>query len=386
MSGYAHKLTEAWIVSGYNIEINGCELRESDILDFECMFGCNTVRAVLTFQDSQGLMSGEPENSKSLAVGGAVSVNYTAAAGCGGEYEELFSIESVNSSVDKTNKRLVVLHLIDLESRNQKGTFVSKGFSKKKYSEIVKEHYKTNQAVTDNPRELSVVGHIEEIKQSLTIPSNINFKEWLNISLPLNGYNHIKDKHSEYIVSKQTTEFDKLKSSEEEFEVDADTEFSFWRILQYNLDGFDVSSIMDSIPESNLNRESLNDDGKPEEVTAISTKIKNTETKQKGGVAGTSQSDMIKTKGKKQSTISTGEIQQYYSAISNAQNCSIWVPGLNKNRIGFRVIVNFPRPQYLQQDKYDSTFSGEWEVFAVRDKIIKQYFIQELFLRRPGGN
>lgn len=385
MSGYAHKLTEAWIVSDYYIEINGCELRETDILDFECMFGCNTVRAVLTFQDSQGIMAGEPTNSKSLGLGGVVNVGFTAAAGCGGEYEELFSIENVSSAVDKTNKRVVILHLIDLESRNQQGTFVSKGFSKKKYSDIVKEHYTNNQAVTDNPRKLSVIGHIEEIKQNLTIPSNMNFKDWLNVSLPLNGYSHIKDKYSEYIVSNQTTEFDKLKSSKEEFEVDAETEFSFWRILQYNLNGFDVSSIMSSIPEAVSNKASLNTDGTAEETLAISSKIKNKETVQKGGVAGTDQSKMIKSRGTKQSTVSSGELQQYFTAVSGAQTCSIWVPGLNKNRIGFRVIVNFPRPQYLQQDIYDSTFSGEWEVYAVRDKIIKQFFVQELFLRRPGG-
>ncbi|RLD45389.1 MAG: hypothetical protein DRI86_05605, partial [Bacteroidetes bacterium] len=68
-----------------------------------------------------------------------------------------------------------------------------------------------------------------------------------------------------------------------------------------------------------------------------------------------------------------------------AQKCSIWVPGLNWNRVGKKVKVLFPRPTYMDQSEYDEIFSGEWEIVAVRDKIIKQYFVQELFLRRPGG-
>ena len=106
---------------------------------------------------------------------------------------------------------------------------------------------------------------------------------------------------------------------------------------------------------------------------------------EKGGAGSTNQSDMIVKRGIKRASKKNINMQQYYTSLSNAQKCSIWVPGVNRNRIGFRVQVAFPRPQYMQGDSYDNVFSGEWEVVAVRDKIIKQYFVQELFLRRPGG-
>ena len=98
---------------------------------------------------------------------------------------------------------------------------------------------------------------------------------------------------------------------------------------------------------------------------------------------GVMNSKMIASRGEKQGNRSNTELQ-YFSALSKASECSIWVPGRNINRVGMTVEVNFPRPKFYKNSEYDTQFSGDWEVTYARDKIIGQYFVQELFLRRPG--
>ncbi len=194
----------------------------------------------------------------------------------------------------------------------------------------------------------------------------------------------IRDKFNAYLVSKDWTEFDKLQSTVEEFEVDAATEFSFWRILQYNLDGFDMAAVMDVMPTSLTNnpRSLINDtETKFTKTLAVDAK----KSAQDGGAGSVKQSNNTHHRGSKQGIKTNQVMHQYFTSLSNAQQCSIWVPGINSNRVGKKVIVNFPRPSYLVQDEYDEIFSGYWEVTAVRDKIIKQYFVQELYLRRVGG-
>lgn len=380
MAGITSKLTEAWIAQDYFVFLNNCEIREVDVLDLEIMYGGCSVNGLLTIQDTQGHMDGSVDGAPSLQQGGFCRVTWTAAGGCGGEYDETFSIEQVKSSTNESNKRILTITLVDTDTRNEKGAFKSVNYNKKKPSEIVKEHIKTNITSGIKPqREMKITPHKKESKTTLTVPSNMDAFSFLNTWLPQQGYARIKDKFTDYLVSKQTTEHDKMASSKEEFDVDPNSAFSFWRVLQYNLNGFDVNALMDSIPTVLSNTSgSLNHDGddkelfdkKSYETSHVKTAQKGT---QKKGIAG---------KGTKTGVKNNSNLQQYFNTLSNAQTCSIWVPGLNKNRIGFKSRVNFPRPSYLASDSYDLTFSGEWEVTAVRDKIIKQYFIQELFLRR----
>lgn len=388
--GFSHKLSEAWIAHNYFVQINGCDVREIDLLDFEAIYGGCSVNAILTIQDTQGFMNGTIPGMSSLAIGGFVRVGYEAAGGCGGKYDETFSIAKIRSDTNESNKRLLVLDLIDIDTINKQGTFVTKSYNNKKPTEIIKEHSEKTKAGVKQAevRKTNIIPHLTENKQSLTIPSNISFFTFMQRFTNLNGMNWVKDKFSTYVVSKQTTDFDKLKtqSKQEEFEVDVTSEHSYWKILQYNLDGFNVGSVLDSIPQSKTSTlGTSNQEGESKDENMKSTIIDSKKTVQKGGAHGVNTSDSVFKKGNKQGTKHSPNLQQYYETLSNAQTCSIWVPGLNRNRIGFRVLVAFPRPSYLVSSEYDKTFTGDWEITAVRDKIIKQYFVQEIFLRRPGG-
>ena len=70
--------------------------------------------------------------------------------------------------------------------------------------------------------------------------------------------------------------------------------------------------------------------------------------------------------------------------MSNLNQGSIWVPGVNKERIGFKIDIVFPKPVGYEPVGDSDMYSSTWEVYAVRNKIIKTYFIQELFIRKPG--
>ena len=378
--GFSHLLTEAWIATDYFVEINGCEVREPDILDLEIMFGGCSVDGVLTIQDSQGIMSGVVEGSKSVQVGGLVRVGWSAALGCGGEYDETFHIEKVRSTTDSSNKKLLVIDLVDADTRNAKGAYTSKNYNKMKPSEILKEHVsKTIKPGIPSPRKLNVVGHKDESKTTMTTPSNSDAFSFMNTWMKQTGMTRIKDKFTDHIISKQLTEFDKLVTAPEEFEVDPVSEFSFWRVIQYNLDGYDVNALLHSIPMQLTDTSgSQNHDGDSKEsLNKDMFKV----THEKSAIQGNAANN-VHSRGTKTGVKNTAKMQQYFTVLSNAQTCSIWVPGMNINRIGYKSIVNFPKPSYVTGDEHDDVYSGMWEITAVRDKIIKQFFVQELFLRR----
>ncbi len=62
----------------------------------------------------------------------------------------------------------------------------------------------------------------------------------------------------------------------------------------------------------------------------------------------------------------------------------IWVPALPNRIVGRKVTVNFPKPTYGDQSDIDDAISGEFEIVKLREKIIKEYAVQELHLARPG--
>lgn len=381
MAGLTHKLNEAWIAKDYFIELNGCEVRESDMLDLEIIYGGCSVNGILTIQDTQGIMSGSVDGSSSLQPGGFARIGWSAAGGCGGEFDETFSITKVKSTTDEKNRRLLAIEFVDSETRNAKGSFKAKNYNGKKVSEVAQEHYDLIKTSAPTQRTLKITPHKTEPKVSMAVPSNMDNFTFLNTWGLQQGYARIKDKFTDYFVSKQSTEFDMMATENEEFEVDPVSQFSFWRVLQYNLDGYDVNALMDSIPTQLSNTTgSLNEDGESKDKLAKSSnKVSAVKTEQAG-----KSKDQVASKGIKTGNKINESSQQYFNTLSNAQTCSIWVPGLNKNRIGFKSIVNFPKPSYLQANEHDPAFSGSWEITAVRDKIIRQYFVQELFLRRVG--
>jgi hypothetical protein len=146
-----------------------------------------------------------------------------------------------------------------------------------------------------------------------------------------------------------------------------------------------MEAYLDSIPTTVTNIDPISHNTKEnKEGNKNEVKKDRAEDSQTAKTDGSKVTNMIASRGEKQLNL-TGQEKKYYSQLSNAQTATIWVPGRNINRAGMKIEVSFPRPRYYNNDEYDKIFSGEWEVQQYRDKIIGQYFMQELKIRRPGG-
>jgi len=380
--GISNKVTEAWVLQDYYIQINDQELCDSDIVDFEQILGGCENKARLAFVDSKGIMTGDKEKAGHLGVGGFVTVGYTSGTGC--KWEGKFTISKIKSENNERNQKLVQLDLVDHETRNMQGTFVSKGYPDKKFSEVIDKHYKDN----GNIKKLVVAApkKIKELKANIVIPGNINFHNFVKKEAKHRGFNFIKDKFHNYLVHNEHLEFGSLMQTELVYEFDA-PQYSFSRIVQYNIDGFDMDAYLASFPKSTTSIDDTTNNSKDTKDKGTSTKIsqkKAKDSKADGNIGGTMISKLTETfRGIKQG-VKPMQDKQYFNALNNLQGGTIWVPGQNSNLVGKKITVIFPKPNHYKGD--DSMFSGIFEVVAVRDKIIGWYFMQELMIRKSADS
>jgi len=381
--GISNKVTEAWSLEDFYIKVNDTEICGPDLIGFEAIYGGISVPAEVQFIDSKGLTTGNVENSSNIGVGGFVEVGYTTALNC--DFRDQFVITKVITKNNSKNQKLVTLKLEDTETRNMKSSFVSKGYPNKKFTDVISEHFEEiGNTIHQKLRKFEIISPKDEKPVNITVPANTDFFTYFNKEMKEKGFDYIKDKTKSYLVHNEFKEFDKLSNFGDLYEFDTNP-FSFSRIVQFNMEGFNSDAILDSFPVAltSIDHISMNSkDSKDGLNSKISIKDpkENVKTKSSGVNVGE-----LATKGK---GIKQGEKQinqkQYFETLSNAQKCSIWVPGRTDNMIGRKINASFPRPVYLGNED-DKIFSGEWEVYAVRDKVIGAYFMQEMFLRRPGG-
>jgi hypothetical protein len=387
--GISNKVTKAWAVQDIWAEINGYEICNKDIVDFETMYGGCQVPAKLQFIDSKGLTTGDINKTANISIGGSVTIGFTTAENC--EHEETYIIKKVNTENNNSNQKLIEIELEDIETRNMKQAHVSKGYPGKKFSEVVESHIKEIKS-TDLPtfKETIIAKAKNENPLNMVIPANINFYDFLNFEMKEKGYKYFKDRFNSYLVHGEHREWDNLKSLDEVFEFDSRSPFSFNRIIQFTVDGFNFDEYQTAIPMSTTSI-NIQDANSPDAVsgnkgtdTKISKKKPN-ESKNDVEISGVKASELSSLgRGSKQGSKVAGD-KQYFDTMSNAQKASIWVPGRVNNLIGKKIKVVFPKPTYYAKTQNDHIFSGEWEVEYVRDKIVGGYFLQEMFLKRPGG-
>lgn len=383
--GISNKVTEAWSLDDLWVSINGTEICDIDFVGYEAIFGGCNIPATLSFIDSYGLTTGDVDKAANIGIGGLVDLGFTTSTGC--TYEDQFVITKVTTENNAKNQKLVKIDMEDTETRNMKGAFVSKGYPGKKFSEAMEEHMQTiGNDAHQSKRKLEVVANDEEKKLNMVVPAHMDFYTFLNKEMKDKGYSYLKDKTTEYLVHDKFRLFDKLKGFGDTFEFDTNY-FSFNRIVQFNVEGYNVDAIMKSFPIANTSIDLVtnnSEDSKDGIDSKISQKKPSDEVSTE--TSGVKVADLANQgQGSKQGHKVANE-QQYFNALSNAQKCSIWIPGRVDNMIGRKVTTIFPKPNYYAGTDDDKIFSGEWEVYMVRDKIIGMYYMQEMFLRRPGGS
>ena len=379
--GLTSKLTPAWTVTNYFITINGCDLRMEDVLDLEIMFGGSTIPAILTIQDSDAHLTGE--NGKvPIAVGGSVHIEYDSIGNC--HYEDDFTITKVNFATDDRNRKLVVILMEDTDTVKSKSSYISKGYPGKTHSEVIQEHRKE----IGTKKELIVAEpeHQKQKKQNVVIPAHQNNHDTIEKMNEHNGYDIVKDKEKHYLVHKEQKTFDKLKFNREIFEYDIANPFSVHRILQFNFKGFDLDKMLKAIPArtSTQNHQGEVNANKEKDGVKAEPKAKGKNLSNSGTIGGTEVGKAIKFKGERQADVNQSNENQTFNILQNLGEGSIWVPGMNKDRVGYKIQIVFPKPIGYEQVGDSDQYTTEWEVYAVRDKLIKTYFVQELFVRNPG--
>jgi hypothetical protein len=386
---FSSKVTHAWALRDMYVNLNGSELCDIDIVDYECLYGGCQVPATLSFVDTKGHTTGDKNKAGNIGVGGFVDIGFITSDGC--EHEESFVITKVSTENNTRNQKLVKLQLEDLETRNMKGSYKTKGYPGEKFTNVIKSHMKEigNDALRFGKEFITAVPKdIKEIGMNIVVPGHMNFHDFLTTEIKDRGFSFIKDRAMNYLVHDSHKEFDNLLDSKNIFEYDSLNAFDFNRIVQFNLEGFDMESFLCSIPTSNTSL-TLQDAGTDTAVKGqkgADSKISKKDPKESKStvkVSGIKNTDIVSTRGLKQGS-QVGKNQQYFETLNNAQKCSIWVPGRVDNLVGKKVQVVFPKPTYYASDS-DKLFTGYWEVYLVRDKVMGSFYLNELFLRRPGG-
>jgi hypothetical protein len=368
----SNKVTDAWALQDYYISINDQEICDIDIVDFEAVYGGCEVKALVKFIDSKGILTGDKQKAGIKASAGFVKVGWVNCTGC--SFEGEFFITGIRTTNNEKNQKLIQLDLVDKETRNLKGTFKDKFHKDKKISDVIKETYSENKTEKD----IIIAANDVEEKLNIQIPGNIDFHSFIGKFCDKFNYKFIKDKMNTYLVHGSKLEFDKLSTSQNTYIYDTN-QYAMNRIVQFEMDGFDMEAYLSSMPTTTNTTSSLHAQGEKSRKEGTDT---NTSKKEDIPVDKNVEKAVKSTRGSKQQTLLSKD-KQYFNSINNAQRCSIWVPGMTSNLIGKKVTVVFPKPSYYEGD--DEIFTGEWEVFGVRDKIIGFYYMMELFLRRPGG-
>ena len=377
--GINRKLTEAWACQDLYAEYKGCEVDESDFVDFEAIFGGPSVKALFTILDNAGFTSTLSGVGADPKEGGEMIIGYTDCLGC--PIKHTFIIDGIITQTDKKDQKLVTIQLVDSTSRKMQTTYQSKGYPDKEYNKVIKEHL-----VKAKVDDVKIYPPTKpEQKKNMVIGAGQDFAQVLKGTGIANGYNLLMDRSKKYFVHQEHQQFGKLTNDGEVFTYDTDA-LAANRIVQFEVDGYKSDNIMKSVETKTITDDDqsiLSKDNK-EGVAQGYTPKKAKETENVKNVAkGKKVDEVIPQNGKKE-VLKSNEQAEYYNALKGAQKLKIWVPGRNINRVGVKCEVNLPRPKFYTQDKFDAVFSGEWECYYVRDKIIGWYFMQELFLRRPG--
>jgi hypothetical protein len=387
--GLSSKLSQVCELRDLYINLNGSELCTIDVTNYECLYGGCKIPAKIEFIDSKGHTTGDKNEVSNIGVGGFLDVGFTTSDGC--EHKESFVITKVNTRNNEHNQKLVSLTLEDVETRNMKGAYKAKGYPGEKFSEAVNKHFKEigNDALNAGKELITAVPQVaKEMALNMVVPGHMDFYSFLNTEMKDRGFNYIKDRAMNYLVHFEHREFNNLLHTQNIFEYDAINSYDFNRILQFHMEGFDMEAYLCSLSTSNtsISEVEANSPDAVKNASGIDSKISKKDLKDSKAeieVSGVKNSELVLGKGQKQGHLA-GKDQQYFEAISNAQRCSMWVPGRVDNLVGKKVTVVFPKPTYYAKES-DRIFTGDWEVYLVRDKIIGGYFVNELFLRRPTG-
>jgi len=281
-----------------------------------------------------------------------------------------------HAKVHNTGKvNVVEIDFVDKVSEKMKKSTLNSTYKKAKNSEFIK-------AVLDGigiDMPVYTPKSQMEVKKDVIAPADKSVFDFFEDHLKFTGFKMIHDRFTSAIAPIEAFVDDALEHTGEIFEYAPKYAGNARRILQYNINGFSLDAINAATPSVANNSNVMSILG---EVSTIVSVIAGMPKNLSGGLVSTAIQfgEGVRLIG---NTISETAPDAPTEKSQDAQKMRIWVPGSNVNRINQKVTVELPTPVYAQESN-NETFSGEWIVEQVRDKIINTFFVQELKLRRAG--
>ncbi len=373
-----NQLHEAWQSNDFIANFNNLhEIRVENVVDYECMWygkEAKQVLAVMTFIDTEELLKNMP-----LVVGGFVKISYTSQEhtkiGKPLPFSKDFYITKVRQVKEDERNAVssVTIEMIDIVSQKLKSDYSNKAFPETKPMTVFEEVLEKFKIP-----DLEFLPDLTEAIVNITVPAHKNAFDFFTDELSYRGYNFIQDKFKKYLVHDTDITDSKAASTGEYFEYKPSLEHTRFQVLAYNGEGFNLSALEESVP---VDMNKINNENQNQKEMDIAIEVAKVDTTK---LATVSLKDRVNVSGFKQGNTYNKNNSTEMKNLKEAQEMSIWVPGCNNNKIGMKIEVEMPRPAEYKQNTDDPSLSGKWVVNKVRDKIIRSYFIQELYLSRAG--
>ena len=366
-------LHEAWTVDDMIVEINGLPLYITSLLTYEILWTGRGIKGIISFIDYQNFQA-----NGALDSGGIIKISYTSQKGSNYGSEApmtlMMSIDKVD--IGKEDNQVVTLQLKDILSSSLSVNFLNKSYKDMTPGDMLQQYTKDlgiENVVFAGPKET------KEIKLDVSTPANLSGYEVLNSTTKKSGYNIIQDRTYTGVIHDENLHDELAVHTGETFYYRPKEDYTRFQVIDYKLNGFNLEALERSCAVE-TNKLTIDNSGQGEILNPTADGLMAPTT---GEISNKPISESMGQKGlKMDSRISSSSISK---DLNNLQTMSIWVPGWNGNRLGQKVTVELPRPENSTQSQNSETFSGDWVVERVLDKIVSSYFIQQLLLRRAGS-
>lgn len=368
------QISEFGKVTALLVELNGFPIRAPTINDIQIDYGGVTKKGIIAFTDSENV------GELSDMTKGVISISYTDALE--NSYSEIFYITKVVGSRGKKNILTTVIYFEDVVSQTFKRTYLSFGYTNTTLQDVIKAvATKLNLPMT------FVDSKNPHIYESLVVPKNISFYDWIQRILKTNNKIMYQSKLGVVIADKDTLDFANLgKSADKKFIQGAREEDTFNTILEFNGATSEPNALLQAPPTDveyvKDNVLSLDTVDTSIETVYESQSLNGSFGRRGSTIANSTPFIGRKTISSLTTNLSKGIDNDFRDVINGSQNSDMIIHGQNINRLYKKIDIVLDRAPNTTNAEGNEVFSGTFVVVGYSDRIIMGVFTQKLILKR----
>ena len=379
-------MNPSWSVDTLKVKINGVELVTGTIFDYTIDWKGPVVEGYIDFMDfkniSDKILFGP---RKTNGLWGTVEISYYSQEitkkGKPIKFQQTFVITDCNNLLLNYEKGVpsIRIHFTHTFTEALSKTYINTAI-KDKSAPLVFKEILTQAKLVDNVKIIHAQDN--DIIEHIITPSHVSLDYVLANLMEELGYSLIIDKQSIFIIQDKCLSPEYSNDFGEYYKWGPPREYAHIRnqIIEFNINGFNGWAV---------------DNGAPAGVSKISEDYTNPNgTSMEAKVSARDYTNKVTEKSTLKDLAVVNNVgdrlSPFYrkghadSSLDYAETAEIWIPGRNGNFIGQTITAEIPKTKSEMQDSNSKAYTGKWIVYAVKDKIISNYFIQKLSLRRPG--